>query len=143
MLYVDFVMQFQREACLDLEEAVTVTHAIFSTLGERIDEADAKRLAAQLPREMKSAILKHEGTPHIYDLEEFYNRVSARADIGYPDAVMQSRAVMTLLSRAMPGEVEQILEKLPDQYQELIKGPTSALSPTMISHEFHLRECIG
>lgn len=50
-----------------------------------------------------------------------------------------------MLGRAVAKEeVEDILEKLPDQYRELWGGePKDALSPTAISPEYENRECSG
>ncbi|MEM5787105.1 MAG: DUF2267 domain-containing protein, partial [Syntrophobacteraceae bacterium] len=99
---------------------------------------ELKRLAAQVPHELKSVIFGRRDTPYTYDLEEFYNRVSARADIGYPQAVRQARCVMKVLSGAVSkGEFDDVLARLPDQYRELFGDePEGPLSPTTSSPEF-------
>jgi uncharacterized protein (DUF2267 family) len=68
---------------------------------------------------------------HDYDLEEFVNRVSVRANIGYPDAVKQVKAVMAVLDEALsPGELKKILGALPHEFHDLFQEvPTNPVSP--------------
>lgn len=134
MNYSDFVSEVQTEAGLDsIEEAARVAEATLETLGERLEETELRLLAAQLPNELKEFLHRRDDTPYKYDLEEFYNRVSARADIGYPDAVRQSRSVIAVLCRAVSrGEIDDVLYRLPFPFGELFgKEPAGALSPTL------------
>lgn len=56
-----------------------------------------------------------------FALEEFYNRVTARAGAGYPAAVEQAKAVMATLREAIPaGEWQDLRQELPDEYEELL-----------------------
>ena len=87
---------------------------------------------------LKDILFRREDAPYNYDLEEFYNRVSARANLGYPDAVRYSRSVMAVLCRAVSeGKINDVFDKLPDQFKELFgREPDGALSPTRKSSEF-------
>jgi len=77
-------------------------------------------------------LLLSRGRTDRFSLEEFYNRVKARGDVGCPQAVDESRAVFAVLQEAVTrGEIEDILSELPAEYRELFGGqPRSPLSPT-------------
>jgi uncharacterized protein (DUF2267 family) len=81
---------------------VRATEATLETLGERLylHRTEGRHLASQLPKELEEYLLKRQGSGH-YLLEEFYNRVSARMDTGYPHAVNRARAVMAVLREAV------------------------------------------
>lgn len=68
-------------------------------------------------------------------LEEFYNRVAARSDVGYPAAIKHSQAVIQVLQEAISrGELRDVLRELPDEYEELISGqPRGLVSPSIPS----------
>ena len=119
-----------RTGSADCTEAVL--EASIETLGERLREADRDQLGAQLPKELK-AVLGRRPKEEFFSLEEFYNRVSARAHIGYPDAVRWSRVVMGVMGEVVTvGLMQKILENLPAQYGELFgQEPTTPLSPTI------------
>jgi uncharacterized protein (DUF2267 family) len=113
------------------EEAENIIRATFETLGERIYRTKREDLAAQLPKELKEFLfLRVDGevTRRHTDrflLEEFYNRVSARADIGFPQAVKGSKAVMAALQEAVTeGVLAKIREVLPKEFDDLFHGPT-------------------
>lgn len=123
----------------DLEAADRLTGAVLTTLGERVRYREAKHLAAQLPKELKERLLQLREDPRIFrttvprfNLEEFYNRIRARAGCGYPMAVRGARAVAAVLRQAVaPGELSHILAELPPEYDELFGAPPSgAASPT-------------
>ncbi len=100
------------------EEAERVTRATLETLGERLGREERDDLASQLPHELKEYLLAR---PHSdrFLLDEFYNRVSARADIRHVHGVREAQAVMAVLREAIsPGEWEDLLSKLPDDYRE-------------------------
>jgi uncharacterized protein (DUF2267 family) len=126
MRYDEFISRVQERAGLARDEAVRSTEATLATLGERLYRTERENLAAQLPDELKEDLFKEvdsEVTRRDVDrfsLEEFYIRVSARAEIGYPDAVKRAQAVIAVLREAVSaGEIEDVLSKLPDEYGEL------------------------
>jgi uncharacterized protein (DUF2267 family) len=137
MHHMQFVDRVKEVAALRTrEEAIRITEATLETLGERIERTKTDQVAAQLPNELKAYLLKRE---HDYNflLEEFYNRVSRRTRIGYPQAVRQSRSVMAVLQEAVSGSnVKDVFSDLPGNYGELLGNePKDPLSPTMEKEE--------
>ncbi|MFH1147601.1 MAG: DUF2267 domain-containing protein [Pseudomonadota bacterium] len=134
MKYQEFLKRVKGEAGLEsLEDAARITRVVIETLGERVSRTERHELAAQVPHELRE-YLSGRCEKDRYMLEEFYDRVTARADIGYPNAVRQTLAVMKVLQEAVtPGELQDILGELPDQYAELFgREPESPLSPTVV-----------
>jgi uncharacterized protein (DUF2267 family) len=131
MRYELFVDEVMKRAGISEEEAVTAVSATLETLGERLDHSERSRLAAQLPNPLKSMLMGKHRTDR-YPLGEFFNRVRARADVGYPEAIHRSRVVATVLVEAVSeGEINDILSLLPKEYEELFgREPASPLSPT-------------
>lgn len=121
MQFDEFITRVQEQARLNTrEEAEVITRAVLETLGERLDRKVRNGLEAQLPRELKEFLLARVENPDRYDLPEFYNRVGARADLTYRNAVERTKQVFSVLQQAVPGgEVEDILKDLPSQYKEL------------------------
>jgi uncharacterized protein (DUF2267 family) len=137
MQTMQFVDRVKEVAALRTrEEAIRITEATLETLGERLERTKTDQVAAQLPNELKAYLLKRE---HDYNflLEEFYNRVSQRARIGYPQAVRQSRSVITVLQEAVSGSnVKDVFSDLPGNYGELLGNePKDPLSPTVEKEE--------
>jgi uncharacterized protein (DUF2267 family) len=113
------------------EQVIQITQAVLATLGERIYRTEQSDLAAQLPRGIREFLTTQQspemtkGDVDRYGLEEFYNRVSARADIGYPHAVRQARGVMGVLQEAVSaGEMADIRQELPKEFDELFQRLT-------------------
>lgn len=113
-------------------ERENTVDVVLETLSERISATERDDLAAQLPDKLKE-ILYRAKTTERYPLEEFYNRITLRLDIGFPLAVKRSRAILTALkSAASRGQIEDILQNLPQEYRELFtyEDPESPSSPT-------------
>ena len=56
-------------------------------------------------------------------LDEFLRRVAAREDTDLPDATYHARVVMEVLQEAVaPGEIDDILAQLPDEYSPLFEA---------------------
>jgi uncharacterized protein (DUF2267 family) len=132
MQYEEFIRKVQEYAGIDSrEDAVRAAEATLETLGERLTRKERDDLASQLPREIKEVPRRRQRAER-FSLDEFLNRVMARADVGYPHAVKWSGAVLCVLQEAIaPGELEHILADLPAEYGELFgrkpKGPLSPL----------------
>lgn len=133
MHYNDFIDRVRERAGLaTAKEATIAVRVTLETLGERLHKTEREELGAQLPEELKELL----GGRHAHDffpLEEFYNRVSARAGIRYPHAVEQALAVVAVLKEAVSsGELAMIAADLPEEYRELFgekeKGPLSPSS---------------
>lgn len=121
MKFDDFITRVQEQARLDTrEDAITITRAVLETLGERLDRKVRNGVEAQLPNELKEFLLTRVGSGDQYSLDEFYNRVGARADLKYNEATERTRQVFTVLREAVAGgEIEDILEDLPPEYGTL------------------------
>jgi uncharacterized protein (DUF2267 family) len=121
MQFDDFITRVQEQAGLNTrDEAISITRAVLETLGERLDRKVRNGLEAQLPNELKEFLLGRVEHSDQYDLQEFYNRVGARADLKYGEAVERTRQVITVLRQAVPGgEIEDILEDLSPEFGEL------------------------
>jgi uncharacterized protein (DUF2267 family) len=141
MEYNEFVKHVQETAELDSpEEALAAIQATLGTLGEMLSKTERDHLAAQLHKPLKECLyrwIERPGgptRPHRFSLEEFYNRVSARSNVGYPAAVRHSLAVMSVLQQAVSqGEMDDILRELPNGYEELLTGkPQGPVSPTIV-----------
>jgi uncharacterized protein (DUF2267 family) len=133
MSYNDFVDNVRRQAGLDsIDKAERITAAALETLGERVYRSEREDLGSQLPKQLREHLFKRLDTEP-FELEEFYNRVSSRADVGYPTAVELSRIVMGVLQKAVSeGEMEDVLSQLPNNFRELFgEEPEGPLSPTV------------
>ena len=121
MQFDDFLTRVQEQARLDTrDDAIRITQAVLETLGERLDRKVRNGVEAQLPDELKEFLVARAEHSDQYDLEQFYNRVGARADLKYVDATEQTREVLAVLREAIPeGEIEDILEDLPPEYRKL------------------------
>lgn len=132
--YERLVNEVRREAGLELgEQAARCTEAFLETLGELLSKTERDHLAAELPGGLKEAVRRRPGL-QVFNLEEFYERVRARADVGYPEAVKQARAVAAVLRRQVSaGELEDVLRELPAGYAELLgEAPPGPLSPSRV-----------
>jgi uncharacterized protein (DUF2267 family) len=123
MQFDEFISRVQEQSKLaSREEAITLTKAVLETLGERLDRKVRNGVAAQLPNALKDFLLARSDQTDLYDLPEFYNRVGARSDLKYQDATERTRQVFSVLHHALPsGEIEDILEDLPSEYQTLFE----------------------
>ncbi|MBD3335937.1 MAG: DUF2267 domain-containing protein [Candidatus Eisenbacteria bacterium] len=127
MRYEEFLTRVQKRAELDdQDQSDRVTKAVLGTLGECLYRTERENLAAQLPDELKPAVfsLKEPETMNTpvqgFSLEEFNNRVSARADIGYPLATKGTRGVFAVLREAVsPGQMEDVRRQLTEDYEVL------------------------
>lgn len=134
MRYEEFIERVRRYGQADsLRDAEKATEASLATLGERLSGTEIAELGAQLPKEIKRFLIEQTDLDR-FSLEEFYNRVSSRADIGHHEAIKMSRAVMAVLKEAVTtGLLRQILAGLPAEFGELFgQQPLSPLSPTEI-----------
>jgi uncharacterized protein (DUF2267 family) len=142
MEYDEFINRVQEREELDSpEEAAAAVKATLGTLGEMLSPKERHDLAAELPKPLKNCLtlwverppreLTH---PHRFSLEEFYNRVAARSEVGYPAAVKHSQAVIQVLKHAVSGgELRDVLRELPDEYEELLSGqPRGPVSPSIV-----------
>ena len=124
MQFDDFIDRVQKQTGLDArEDALTVTRAVLETLGERLDRKMWNGVVAQLPNELKDYVLERAHDTERYPLEEFYNRVGARAGLKYNEATERTRQVIFVLRQAISGgEWRNMVESLPrSEYGELFE----------------------
>jgi uncharacterized protein (DUF2267 family) len=128
----EFIQRVQENGNLDSqEEATQVTKAVLETLGERLYRTEQSQLSAQLPHGIREFVVeprtieRSKGRVETYDLEEFYDRVGARADVGYQTAVRLTHIVMNVLQEAVsPGEIADIKQELSDGFGKLFEKST-------------------
>lgn len=121
MRYGEFVDLVQQRARLnDWSEALAAIEASLKTLGERLTEAEAADLAAQLPPAI-GRFLTVVDMNKDFDLETFYEHVSQRESIEQPMAVEHAHAVMSVVAECVsPGELRDVLAQLPEEYNNLL-----------------------
>ena len=115
----------------DPDVAKRLIMSSLETLGELLPKAERIRIGAPLSRELREAFTS-DRSQDTFTLEEFYNRISSRTDLGYPEAKDGAMAVMQLIRETMgPNEIKEIQRSLPDGFQELFSGrPKGPLSPS-------------
>jgi uncharacterized protein (DUF2267 family) len=125
MKHQEFIEQVQERPPIETrEQAVRATQAVLETLGERLylHRRERRHLVSQLPQDLKDFLRERKGSSH-YSLEEFYNRVGARADVHHSDAVALSRAVIAVLRSVIPpGEWAHLVGEMPHDYDKLLVG---------------------
>jgi uncharacterized protein (DUF2267 family) len=127
MQYDEFIQRVQMEGGIEeSDEAVKATEAFLGTLGECIYRTEEAQLAAQLPRDIAQFLTTHKGPEtnraamQEISLEEFYQRVAARTNSRYPQAVKMSHAVAEVLMDAVSsGEMNDIKRELPAEFGKL------------------------
>lgn len=139
MEYQEFVPKVREYTQLDRANAEQAIMATLETLSGRLSRVHRRHMAAQLPDELKSLFLKSAKTERFLP-EEFYNRVAARSGVRFHDAFKNARAVIRTLNEAMaPGELDDILSEIPDEYNELFgRQPSGIISATTVdTHQLY------
>jgi uncharacterized protein (DUF2267 family) len=108
------------------DEALQATEAFLSTLGEWLYRTEARKLMAQLPNEFQDFIFKVQkpetmrGDTIDAPIEEFYNRMKARVEVRFDRGVVLAQAVgQTLRETISAGEMDAVLQELPDDFNQL------------------------
>lgn len=130
MRYHELVDRVQEEGGFgSQEEAETAIRATLSSLGECLYRTERRHLASQLPKQAKEFLHEYvdsevtrQGAACL-TLQEFYDRVGARADVTRTRAIEQAKAVTSVLQQTMPeGEWKHIVMEMPKAYRELLTG---------------------
>ena len=128
MNYKEIIRKVQEQIGLENEKQAEQTlRAVLGTLGERVYRKEERELAAQLPKELKDVFYEYQGPERNragtanYPLEEFYNRVKARADLtSFQEAQRQTKIVLHILQEAVSaGEIEDVRREMPEEFQAL------------------------
>jgi uncharacterized protein (DUF2267 family) len=115
--YEEFINLVKSRARLKTEtEAQRAVEATLKTLSERIGGDESQDLAAQLPPGIREN-LTQKHSYETFGLKEFYNKVSIRSSVGFPEVEQHARAVISVVSEtASAGEIDDILARLPEEY---------------------------
>ncbi len=106
------------------DEALQATSATLMTLGERLGRDETHDLFAQLPNEIVQSRLAVElRGGEEFSVDEFVQRVSARANVDTATAQRYARAVLSTMQEAVTeGELGDILARLPREFDSLFAG---------------------
>jgi len=139
MRYHEFVRRVQEQGEFDSrDEAVTAIEATLSSLGECLYRTERRHLASQLPKEAAAFLEEYVNSevrrpPAVcLTLQEFYDRVGARADVTRTHARDRAKTVIAVLQELVPeAEWKHIVEEMPKPYRELLGAePPGPASPT-------------
>ncbi|HEX2317053.1 MAG TPA: DUF2267 domain-containing protein [Thermomonospora sp.] len=127
MKHDEFIGLVQNRARLSSRgEAERACRATLETLGERVPEGLADKLAAQLPHEIGEHLRRTEvyggaGTGERFDRRGFIERVAVRAGVDDPKAAYIARSVLEVVDEATQGKItSKVGESLPPDIRELV-----------------------
>jgi uncharacterized protein (DUF2267 family) len=125
MEYAAFIKQVQQRVGFDApEEAERAIQATLETLGERLSPRETRQLAAELPKELRASLLQRPAQ-QLFNLEEFFNRVSAREGVRWHQAATHARAVIAVVGEAVSsGELADVKTELAPDYNALFEEAT-------------------
>lgn len=128
----DFLGRVQSKARLPtLDAAQRATRATLQTLAERLGPDESRQLGAQLPREIQEYLLTAPDEPEGFSSDEFLGRVSEREGVELPEGTYHARAVIEVLGLAVsPGEMVDVLDRLPADYARLFIGSEGRMPST-------------
>lgn len=120
MQFHEFLGLVQNRAKLASDgEALRTTRAFLEVLGQRLFGGESADLASQLPHELQLFLIQPE-SGESFDLDEFYQRIAVHEGVDLPTAIRHARAVMSVVLDAVsPGEIEDMLSQLPDNYNDI------------------------
>ena len=99
------------------EETLNAIRSTLEVLGAHLTENEANAIAAHLPGEIGGYLLTPQHAER-FDIPEFFRRVSEKEGGDLVDAADHVRAVLSVVGEAIsPGEVEDILSELPDEFR--------------------------
>jgi uncharacterized protein (DUF2267 family) len=120
MGYEEFLLAVQERAGLPGErETLIAVEATLKTLGERLSETDAARLAGQLPPDIGRFITVVDMNKP-YDLPAFYSHIASRARVDMDTARNHARAVLSVVREVVDeGSLRGAFDHLPEGFQAL------------------------
>jgi uncharacterized protein (DUF2267 family) len=126
MRYEEFIARVAENVGVSNDEAEKLTRAVLATLAERITGGEARDLAAQLPLPLQNPLLPAREEAEAFSFEEFVRRTAERAGTDPGVAEMAVDAVMATLRDAVtPGEFDDVLAQLPEDFKRLGTSRTS------------------
>ena len=104
------------------EEANRAIAATLQALGECVTGEEARKLAEQLPKEIKEPLQQASEGRKVCSLETFLRRISEEEDVDAGAATDHATAVMSVLREASSeGEMEAIRAQLPQEFAALFR----------------------
>jgi uncharacterized protein (DUF2267 family) len=120
MDYETFIDTVSQRAGVPREKGKDLTRATLETLAERLTKGEVEDLASELPKPLKRHLVSPTPEARGFGLEEFINRVSARADVSPEEARKGLQAELTTLRDAVSsGEFRDVMSQLPQEIREL------------------------
>jgi uncharacterized protein (DUF2267 family) len=142
--YERFITTIEQKARISWVKAERAARATLETLGERISGGEARRLAEDLPPEIREWLLSDGEEAGRFDVDEFVRRVAEREGVEPETARHHAQAAFIALSRLARGEeVAQVIAQLPDEYKPLVQEATrrkrEAGAPEAVAVELFVR----
>ena len=121
MKYDEFVDRVaQRAGISDRAEAERTAVVVLQELCDRITGDEAWDLLAQLPAQLKQAVIISPAALPL-PADEFVDRVASALDVPFDEAKERVRAVFATLREAVSwGELEDVLAQLEPDYADLL-----------------------
>jgi uncharacterized protein (DUF2267 family) len=128
--YERFVTTIEQLAGIPWIRAERAARATLETLGERITGGQARRLAEDLPVELRMWLTtgsdggaRHGEEAQRFDVSEFVRRVAEREEVDPETARQHAQAVFVGLARLVRGdEMARLAAQLPSEYGEELLG---------------------
>ncbi|MFF0232707.1 DUF2267 domain-containing protein [Micromonospora sp. NPDC005254] len=122
MNYAEFLEAVGKRARMPAAEAANVVGATLTTLAEGVSGGEARRLATQVPEELRGYLHKDVDFAERIDLVEFLNEVGARAGTDDERTAEGARAVLTTLREVVSADDLEYLEsELPKDFRRLLR----------------------
>jgi uncharacterized protein (DUF2267 family) len=126
MKHEEFIARVAENVGVSHDEAENLARAALTTLAERITGGEARDLAAQLPVPFGNPLMAAKEQAESFNFEEFVRRTAERAGAEHEVAETAVVAVMATLRDAVtPGEFDDLLSQLPQDFKRLRASPTS------------------
>jgi len=135
MKHDEFVGQLQHRAHLGSRgEAEGAIRATLETLADRIPQATAHHLAAQLPPEIAESLRR--GIVERFDIDDFIKRIAEREKKSLATAAFHARLVFSLVTQAVsPGIMLKVRRELPESFGMLFLSERGAgTEPRHVEH---------
>ncbi|GCE49365.1 uncharacterized protein (DUF2267 family) [Thermosporothrix hazakensis] len=103
-------------------EAKNAIQATVETLSEHLTAEECQNLSAQLPPEIADSMRSSRpgGEAERFSLDEFFQRVSQREDVGLQEATRHTRVVCAVLAEAITiGQLDHLKAQLPNDIARL------------------------
>lgn len=125
MDYDTFIGEVQQRAKLaSRDEALRITRAGLTTLGERLNQGEATDLAGPLPMEI-DRFLEEANSGQRMNYDEFIERIADRASAEHTDANFYAKVVLDVVGETVPeGEFDDVQDQLPEEYDDLFELTT-------------------